>query len=193
MFSRINLNLCNSVPSVSSCKVNVIKHSLIMESAGKTRTKRTRVNFTIPQIQVLETIFSQTQYPDVTVVEALAQRLDLPVEKICTWFQNRRSKFRRESKSGHIEMMQKQMFQEGKVVSTSFLNNSHKSVIKSVNSDKKKDCVSQESTKLRSARYNPYGAANSQATRYSHYSKPSSNTAHSATTPCNMRWTNEQQ
>ena len=160
-----------------------------MESSGKTRTKRTRVNFTIPQIEVLETIFSQTQYPDVTVVEALAKRLDLPVEKICTWFQNRRSKFRRESKSGHIEMMRKQMFQDDKVASTSFLKKSHKSVIKSVNeSDKKKNCVRQESTKQQSPRYNSYGA-NSQSTRYSPYSKPSS----SQSTPCNMRWTNEQQ
>ena len=164
-----------------------------MESTGKNRTKRTRVNFTIPQIQVLETIYSQTQYPDVTVVEALAQRLDLPVEKICTWFQNRRSKFRRESKSGHIEMMRKQMFQDDKVASTSFLNNNYKSVIKSVNeTDKKNACVRQESTKQQSTRYNPYGG-NSQSSRYSPSSKPSSNQSHSATTPCNMRWTNEQQ
>ena len=127
---------------------------MIMESTGRTRTKRTRVNFAIPQIQVLETIFFQTQYPDVTVVEALAQRLDLPVEKICTWFQNRRSKFRRESKRGHIQMMRKQMFQDDKVTSYS---NSHKSVIKSVSeSDKKKDCVRQESTQPQSTRYNPH-------------------------------------
>ena len=160
-----------------------------MESTGKTRTKRTRVNFTIPQIQVLETIFSQTQYPDVTVVEALAQRLDLPVEKICTWFQNRRSKFRRESKRGHIEMMRKQMFQDDKVTSSS---NSHKSVIKSVReSDKKKDCVRQEPTKPQSTRYNPH-EVKPQSTRYSPYSKPSSNQSYSATTPCNSRWTNEQ-
>ena len=164
-----------------------------MESTGKTRTKRTRVNFTIPQIQVLETIFSQTQYPDVTVVEALAQRLDLPVEKICTWFQNRRSKFRRESKSGHIAMMRKQMFQDDKVASSTSLNNSHKSVIKSVNmTEKKNACVRQESTKQQSTRYNPYGA-NSQSSRYSPYSKSSSNQSHSTTTPCNMRWTNEEQ
>ena len=164
-----------------------------MESTRKTRTKRTRVNFTIPQIQVLETIFSQTQYPDVTVVEALAQRLDLPVEKICTWFQNRRSKFRRESKGGHIAMMRKQMFQDDKVASTSSLNDSHKSVIKSVNkTDKNNACVRQESTKQQLTCYNPYGA-NSQSTRYSPYSKPSSSQSHSATTPCNMRWTNEQQ
>ena len=164
--------------------------NVIMESTGRTRTKRSRVNFTIPQIQVLETIFFQTQYPDVTVVEALAQRLDLPVEKICTWFQNRRSKFRRESKRGHIEMMRKQMFQDDKVTSYS---NSHKSVIKSVSeSDKKKDCVRQEPTQPQPTRYNPY-ELKSQSTRYSPYSKPSSNQSHSATTPCNSRWMNQQQ
>ena len=158
-----------------------------MESTGRTRTKRSRVNFTIPQIQVLETIFSQTQYPDVTVVEALAQRLDLPVEKICTWFQNRRSKFRRESKRGHIEMMRKQMFQDDKVTSYS---NSHKSVIKSVSeSDKKNDCVRQEPTKPQSTRYNPY-ELKPQSTHYSPYSKRSSNQSYSEMTPRNSRWMN---
>ena len=85
------------------------------------------------------------------------------------------------------------MFQNDKVTSTSSLNNSHKSVIKSVNeSDKKNACVRQESGKPQSARYNLY-AADSQSTRYSPYSKSSSNQSHSATTPCNMRWKNEQQ
>ena len=50
----------------------------------------------------------------------------------------------------------------------------------------------QKQTKQQSTRYNPYGA-NSQSTRYSPYSKPSSSQSDSATTPCNMRWTNEQQ
>ena len=31
----------------------------------------------------METVFRSTQYPDVNILETLAQRMELPVEKIC--------------------------------------------------------------------------------------------------------------
>ena len=31
----------------------------------------------------MDKVFSQTQYPDVTVLEALAKRMDLGIEKVC--------------------------------------------------------------------------------------------------------------
>ncbi|KAI0224395.1 hypothetical protein LSAT2_024559 [Lamellibrachia satsuma] len=58
----------------------------------------------------METVFMQSQYPDVTVMETLAAKMELPVEKICTWFQNRRSRFRKESKTGHIHWMRQQLY-----------------------------------------------------------------------------------
>ncbi|KAK2187167.1 hypothetical protein NP493_173g03043 [Ridgeia piscesae] len=58
----------------------------------------------------METVFMQSQYPDVTVMETLAAKMELPVEKICTWFQNRRSRFRKESKTGHIQWMRQQLY-----------------------------------------------------------------------------------
>ena len=152
-----------------------------MEATGKIRIKRTRVNFTSPQLQALETIFAQAQYPDVTVVEALAQRLDLPVEKICTWFQNRRSKFRRDCKRGHIELMREQMFHCDKSAATSCADSSQKPAGKSVSESDKKDTVlGQISAKPQpSTRYNPYG-------------RPSSSQSRSTVTP-NARWMNQQQ
>lgn len=36
--------------------------------------------------------------------------MDLAIEKVLTWFQNRRSKFRKESKNGHIMWMRQQLF-----------------------------------------------------------------------------------
>ena len=34
----------------------------------------------------MDKVFSQTQYPDVTVLEALAKRMDLGIEKVCVGF-----------------------------------------------------------------------------------------------------------
>lgn len=84
-------------------------------SVGPERTrpscsKLKRIRFSPTQLRALETVFSETQYPDAAIISALASRMNIPMEKICTWFQNRRSRFRKESKNGHIEMMRRQVF-----------------------------------------------------------------------------------
>ena len=75
-----------------------------------TKVKRSRTNFSPAQLRAMEMVFTQSQYPDVTVLETLAKNLGLPIEKICTWFQNRRSRFRKESTKVHIRMMRQQVF-----------------------------------------------------------------------------------
>ncbi|CAD5118438.1 unnamed protein product [Dimorphilus gyrociliatus] len=73
-------------------------------------SKLKRIRFSPTQLRALETVFAETQYPDAAIISALAGRMNIPMEKICTWFQNRRSRFRKESKNGHIEMMRRQVF-----------------------------------------------------------------------------------
>ncbi len=74
------------------------------------KCKRSRTNFSTRQLHTLETVFEQSQYPDVTILNKLATGMDLTVEKVCTWFQNRRSKFRKSCKIGHVSWMRQQLY-----------------------------------------------------------------------------------
>ncbi|ELU00705.1 hypothetical protein CAPTEDRAFT_202104 [Capitella teleta] len=80
-----------------------------MENQQTKRIRRVRTNFSQEQLSAMEVIFEHNQYPDVKILSTLSDKLQLPVEKLCTWFQNRRSKYRRLSKKGRISWM-KQRF-----------------------------------------------------------------------------------
>ncbi|CAF3039265.1 unnamed protein product [Rotaria socialis] len=60
--------------------------------------KRTRIQYTNQQLQILEEAFDDNHYPEVTTVDALAEMLDVRHEKISIWFQNRRSRYKRQQK-----------------------------------------------------------------------------------------------
>lgn len=57
--------------------------------------KRVRNMFNAAQIDILERVFEQTHYPDSTMREQLARRLNLSVGRIQVWFQNRRAKYKK--------------------------------------------------------------------------------------------------
>lgn len=68
-------------------------------TARKNRSKRrTRVKYEKEQLDLLEASFQRTHYPDVNVVDRLAEILKLSTDKISVWFQNRRAKFKRSKK-----------------------------------------------------------------------------------------------
>lgn len=65
------------------------------------RKRRHRTIFSEEQLAQLESIFYQTQYPDVTLREQLAAHINLKEARIEVWFKNRRAKFRKQQRDQH--------------------------------------------------------------------------------------------
>lgn len=50
-------------------------------------------------MDVLEAAFNKTHYPDVNIIDRLAEMLNLTTERISVWFQNRRARYKRMKKN----------------------------------------------------------------------------------------------
>ncbi|KAK5974546.1 Homeobox protein dsc-1 [Trichostrongylus colubriformis] len=65
------------------------------ESPNSALKRRFRTNFTEAQSLLLEEAFQESHYPDQTAKKDMAEKLDIPEDRITVWFQNRRAKWRR--------------------------------------------------------------------------------------------------
>ncbi|XP_069895062.1 homeobox protein Rhox13-like [Dipodomys merriami] len=69
------------------------------------RGQQIQFQFTQGQVDELETVFQETQYPDLLTRRVLARGMNVPEEKVQSWFNNRRTKYRRAQR---VEMLRHQ-------------------------------------------------------------------------------------
>jgi len=62
---------------------------------------------------MLEMAFHKTHYPDVGMVDRLADTLRINTERISVWFQNRRARFKREKPPSSTDSSKIDSFDQG--------------------------------------------------------------------------------